>query len=58
MSLRDAAKSDLVLYGKLKLAARGVARTRESLAGAMLEAEVDLNIVGFIQGYASASKKK
>ncbi len=40
------------------LAARGVPETPEALLGALLEAERDFLIVGFIKAWARAARKK
>ncbi len=46
-----------MLAAKLLLRARGVPLSRRALAGALIEAERDGLIVGYIRGLVAAAKK-
>ena len=54
MKLRDAARRNETLHARLLLAARGIEPTPRAMAGAMLEAERDRLMVGFLRGLAKS----
>jgi hypothetical protein len=45
------------LHARLLLAARGVKATRKALAGALIEAERDALLIGYIRGKCEAARK-
>lgn len=56
MTLAERGRGDMLTRARLMLHARGVPRTAEALAGALLEAERDALMVAMIKGLAGSAK--